>query len=90
MLHHPLLVSLKDCAMNRTSPYLISIAMVLALLVSPAIASGDKLDSHSDSVEETYRIANFVVAYSTPQERTVLSHYSDAGTLRPLTKRHGW
>ena len=63
----------------KTAGYLTG-TVVFALLVTafPGPAAGR---TSGESVENAYRMANFVVAYSTPQERNVLSHYADVSTL---------
>lgn len=69
--------------MNRFVAYLSLVALSLATLSSPA-KSQVGFDGTVDSVEESYRVANFVVAYSTPQERDILSHYPVSDAL-PVT-----
>lgn len=63
--------------MKSLPPYLTGI-VICALLALPGPAEGQ---TSGESVENAYRMANFVVAYSTPQERNVLSHYADPSTL---------
>jgi hypothetical protein len=81
--------------MKRLSAYLMSIAAAFALTTSPLVAFEDTM-TQSGSVEDTYRIANFVVAYSTPQERAILLHYPDTGMLPAsyqtarLVRVHSW
>ena len=65
--------------MKNISPNLIIFAICLAF-AGPTRAS-DHSDGKIDSVQEAYRVANFVVAYSTPQERNILSHYPKAEML---------
>jgi hypothetical protein len=61
--------------MKRISPYISMIALCTAVLVGPTTASEPHFSGKIDSIQEAYRAANWVVAYSTPQERNVLSHY---------------
>ena len=55
---------------------------LFALLVTGTIgsATGQAVD-RIVSIEDAYGMSNFVVSYSTPQERYVLSHYGDSGAL---------
>ena len=61
-----------------------SICAALALFAA-SLPGGTHAQTHQtaliDSVSEAYRISNFIVAYSTPRERHILSHYPDARTL---------
>lgn len=63
--------------MMKRSLYLIVLAAVIASHAAAETPNGPD----TGSVADAYRVANFVVAYSTPQERDILSHYSDSAAL---------
>lgn len=62
--------------------YLLPLAAFAILFSIPGNAASQyQFDGLIDSVEEAYSAANFIVAFSTPAERSVLSHYSTSGSL---------
>lgn len=71
--------------MRRNSPFWVGLAL-LAMSVVPAQAAENVHPAGPAQVADAYRIANFVTAYSTPQERNILSHYPDAADL-PVSYR---
>ena len=63
--------------MKKSTLYLIALTCILATPLASATAQ----TRHTGDVADAYRVANFVVAYSTPQERDVLSHYAESVML---------